>query len=118
MTALLTHSSSSDLRIYDPYYCNGAVQKNLASLGFPNVYNRKEDCYRIWKVGLVESTSTMPATGSDVNYPPFDILVTNPPYSADHMEKLMLHLTSTNSKFGSRPWFLLMPNWVRVWIIY
>lgn len=33
------------LRIYDPYYCNGAVVRHLAALGFPNVYNCNEDFY-------------------------------------------------------------------------
>ena len=31
--------------IYDPYYCNGSVIKNLSKLGFDNVHNKKEDCY-------------------------------------------------------------------------
>ncbi|GAX16653.1 hypothetical protein FisN_23Lh218 [Fistulifera solaris] len=82
--------------IYDPYFCDGAVKENFAKLGFPNVYNQKEDCYSIW---------------SDVGkYPMFDVFVTNPPYSGDHIEKLMKHVTS--KEFGNRPWFLLMPNWV------
>ena len=35
-------SSSGDIFIYDPYFCNGAVKHNLRSLGFSNVYNTKE----------------------------------------------------------------------------
>lgn len=31
--------------IYDPYYCQGSTVARLASLGFPRVYNRKEDFY-------------------------------------------------------------------------
>jgi len=62
------------LRIYDPYFCDGAVIKNLESLGFTDVYNKKEDCYNIWK------TPSM--------YPAFDVLVTNPPYSQDHIQKV------------------------------
>lgn len=82
--------------IYDPYYCNGSVSGHLQSLGFPNVYNRKEDCYTVW------STPSQ--------YPSFHALITNPPYSADHMERLLHHITSPS--FGTRPWFLLLPNWV------
>ena len=41
----------------------------------------------------------------------FDVLVTNPPYSGSHIEKLMQFVTS-QQKFGHRPWFLLMPQWV------
>lgn len=37
--------SPSQLRIYDPYFCAGSVKKNLAALGFPNVYNENEDFY-------------------------------------------------------------------------
>ena len=87
--------SPSDLAIYDPYYCDGSVIRNLSSLGFTNVYNKKEDCYKVW---------------SSDKYPEYDVFVTNPPYSADHIERLMKHVTS--SKLSSRPWFLLMPNWV------
>lgn len=33
----------SSLLIYDPYYCNGGVQRKLQSLGFDNVINRNRD---------------------------------------------------------------------------
>ena len=33
----------SKLRIYDPFYCAGAVVKHLGELGFPHVYNKCED---------------------------------------------------------------------------
>lgn len=36
---------SEELRIYDPYFCNGAVKRHLAALGFPLVYNANEDFY-------------------------------------------------------------------------
>lgn len=85
-----------DLAIYDPYYCNGAVKRNLKELGFPTVYNEKVDCYAVWNSG--------------VGYPSFDVLMTNPPYSEDHIPKLLQHVTSQN--FESRPWFLLLPTWV------
>mmetsp|Transcript_25844 Transcript_25844/g.76383 ORF Transcript_25844/g.76383 Transcript_25844/m.76383 type:complete len:576 (-) Transcript_25844:691-2418(-) len=84
------------LAIYDPYYCDGSVVSRLGSLGFDRVYNRKEDCYAVWS--------------SSSSYPKCDVLVTNPPYSADHIDRLMAHVTS--STFGTRPWLLLMPNFV------
>jgi hypothetical protein len=84
----------SNVAIYDPYFCNGGVVKNFQQLGLTNVYNRKEDCYRVWEGEL----------------PPFEVLVTNPPYSGDHMEHLMKFVTSPS--FGNRPWLLLLPNWV------
>jgi hypothetical protein len=39
----MSFSFQSELRIYDPYYCDGSVIRNLAELGFTNVYNKKED---------------------------------------------------------------------------
>mmetsp|Transcript_20722 Transcript_20722/g.26749 ORF Transcript_20722/g.26749 Transcript_20722/m.26749 type:complete len:361 (-) Transcript_20722:29-1111(-) len=91
----LRKTDQSPFLIYDPYYCDGAVRNNFEELGFPQVYNKKEDCYHVW-------------SGKDL--PKFDIMVTNPPYSGDHMEKLMRFITSP--VFGDRPWFLLLPNWV------
>lgn len=85
-----------EVAIYDPYFCNGAVRRNLESLGFPNVYNQKEDCYEVWN--------------TPSRYPNYDILITNPPYSGDHIEKLIRHITSPT--FGNRPWMLLLPQWV------
>jgi len=91
----LRYVCSNDALIYDPFYCNGAVSRNLGELGFANVYNRKEDCYAVW---------------SSNSSPPFDVLITNPPYSADHVEKLVRYVTS--QAFGDRPWFLLLPQFV------
>lgn len=91
-------NNGNPLRIYDPYYCDGAVIQNLTQLGLPNVYNRKEDCYSVWK----NSTESL--------IPPFDVLVTNPPYSEDHIERLFRFLTSPT--FGHRRWFVLLPTWV------
>ena len=97
---------SREVKIYDPYYCNGSVVKHLNQLGFPKVHNQLEDCYEVWQ--------------NSARYPDFDILVTNPPYSSYHMEELIRHLTSTNSKNkkklslfpSNRPWMLLLPQWV------
>ena len=80
------------LRIYDPYYCNGAVARHLDKLGFPNVHNRNEDCYAVW---------------ANKAMPPHDVVVTNPPYSADHPERLLRFLAR-----NKKPWLALMPNWV------
>jgi len=101
-------NSNSDITIYDPYYCDGSVISNLSNLGFPNVYNKKEDCYKVWKKMSAGGSNS---DGDDVsNYPNYDVLVTNPPYSGDHMEKLINHITS--SQFGDKPWFLLLPKFV------
>lgn len=81
-----------ELRIYDPYYCTGRMKENLAILGYTNVYNEKVDFYAAQAAGQL---------------PSFDVLVTNPPYSMDHMERLVKFSMSL-----SVPWFLLMPNFV------
>jgi hypothetical protein len=99
-TSSSSSSSSSLLQIYDPYYCDGAVKRNFSTLGFPNVYNEKQDCYKVWKE----------ASSSSVGLPEFDVCVTNPPYSGDHVQRLMEFVTS--KRFGNRPWCLLLPNWV------
>ena len=57
------------LRVYDPYFCEGAVVGLLRGLGFKRVYNRNEDFY------AVAAARRLPA---------FDALLTNPPFSADH----------------------------------
>ncbi len=81
-----------DLAIYDPYYCNGAVVRHLASRGFHNVHNRNEDFYRVIAEGRV---------------PDYDICVTNPPYSGDHIERMLKFCVESN-----KPFFCLVPNYV------
>ena len=86
------YKTKESLRIYDPYFCEGSVIERLNNLGFMTVYNVKEDFYE--KI----STNTIPE---------YDVLVTNPPYSEDHMEKLINFCFQSN-----KPWFLLLPNYV------
>jgi hypothetical protein len=86
------------LSIYDPYYCDGQVKRHLNDLGFPNVYNMKEDCYALWNDPTLYDTIQ------------YDVLLTNPPYSGDHIERLMKHVTSTKNR--DKPWILLMPMYV------
>jgi len=84
--------SKASLSIYDPYFCNGAVIRNFASRGFLNVYNRNEDFY---------------AVTSKNQQPDFDVIVTNPPYSDDHIEKCLRFCVESG-----KPYFLLLPNYV------
>jgi len=86
------HKEKSELRIYDPFYCEGRVVSNLSKFGFTNVYNRCEDFYSVQQAGTL---------------PEYDVIVTNPPYSGDHIEKIMKFCVSTG-----KPWFLLLPNFV------
>ena len=82
------NKAKKDLLIYDPYYCAGRVKKHLASLGFTNVYNKDEDFY----------TAAVPE---------YDVLVTNPPYSGDHLDRLLRFCSKS-----AAPWLLLLPNYV------
>lgn len=82
----------AELRIYDPFFCTGAVVQHLGSLGFSSVYNRCEDFYKVQREGRV---------------PAFDVLVTNPPYSEDHVERLFEF-----AEKSQKPWLLLLPNYV------
>jgi len=76
------------LEIYDPYFCEGGVKRHLKSLGWTNVYNENEDCYLHWY--LKE----------------FDIMVTNPPYSEDHVYRLFEFIASR----PETPFCILLPN--------
>jgi len=81
--------------IYDPYYCDGACLRNLASLGFRDVKNEKRDFY----VDLEAGTT-----------PSCDVLVTNPPYSSGHKERCVRFACEKLREDGT-PFFLLLPNY-------
>ena len=81
-----------DLTIYDPYYCAGAVVRHLRARGFSKVYNRNEDFYRVQREHRV---------------PYFDVVVTNPPYSGDHIERMLDFCVASK-----KPFFCLVPNYV------
>lgn len=82
------------LRIYDPYFCAGSMKKHLRSLGFTSVYNEPVDFYDTIKRKML---------------PPHDVVVTNPPYSGDHVQRLIDFCLSHD-----RPYLCLMPNYVCV----
>ena len=71
--------------IFDPYFCQGRTRTYLQQLGYSRVINRNVDFY------TTES-------------PPYDILVTNPPYSGDHKQRLLTYLLGVQS-----PFCLLLP---------
>ena len=84
--------TKAEMAIYDPYFCQGSVIRHLNKLGFDHVSNENRDCYADWA-----SKST----------PPFDLLITNPPYSSDHMRRAVEYAVKS-----MRPWCLLMPAFV------
>ena len=86
----------SDLVIYDPYYCAGGTKRSFATLGFKNVINPNEDFYDVLARDAV---------------PTHDVLITNPPYSANHVERC-LTFAAENLEKHARPYFLLLPSYV------
>lgn len=54
--------------------------------------SRKEDFYEMQRLQQI---------------PSYDVLITNPPYSDDHINRLLTFATNCN-----KPYFLLMPNFV------
>lgn len=83
---------AADLAIYDPFYCAGSVVRHLNALGFVRVHNANEDFY---------------ARVRARDLPAFDVLVTNPPYTADHVERLLSFCASIE-----QPCCLLLPSYV------
>eukprot|EP00579_Thalassiosira_antarctica_P013318 CAMPEP_0201942012 /NCGR_PEP_ID=MMETSP0903-20130614/48181_1 /ASSEMBLY_ACC=CAM_ASM_000552 /TAXON_ID=420261 /ORGANISM="Thalassiosira antarctica, Strain CCMP982" /LENGTH=294 /DNA_ID=CAMNT_0048484231 /DNA_START=97 /DNA_END=978 /DNA_ORIENTATION=+ len=90
------NKTRSTLTIYDPYYCDGGVKKKLASFGFTSVINRNRDFYQDIDEKLT---------------PEYDVLVTNPPYSGVHMEKILAYCSDISTK-TRKPFLLLLPHFV------
>ena len=103
--------SRAALRVYDPYYCDGAAERHLAALGFAGARNPAgEDfyetaAYRAHARGLEGDGGG--GGGGGGAYESFDAFVTNPPYSEDHKERCLAFA------FASRkPFALLLPAYV------
>lgn len=92
--------SSARLRIYDPYFCSGRMTELLGRLGFPRVINRRRDFYQDVADGLV---------------PRYDVLLTNPPYSADHKARLYEYVLGRQrlalESGVPEPFMMLLPSW-------
>ncbi len=92
--------------VYDPYYCAGRAaillrkvfqRQNSRKSSMPiHIHHEKTDFYRDIQQNTV---------------PPYDILVTNPPYSEDHKERC-LEFAVNQLKNHGRPFCLLLPNYV------
>lgn len=98
--------------LYDPYYCSGRTKVLLQEqLGYQSVVHDKRDFYNDIECNMI---------------PIHDILITNPPYSDTHKEKCLDfcfrqlrsteadngHVRNRNVGVKSRPFLLLMPNYV------
>jgi hypothetical protein len=85
------NKSREELNIYDPYYCAGATVQHLQGLGFDSVYNKPEDFYEMIRTQQIPKDH--------------DVVVTNPPYSGDHFDRLIAFL-----KENGKPFLLLLPD--------
>eukprot|EP00928_Gymnodinium_smaydae_P005195 TRINITY_DN11786_c0_g2_i1.p1 TRINITY_DN11786_c0_g2~~TRINITY_DN11786_c0_g2_i1.p1 ORF type:complete len:367 (+),score=77.44 TRINITY_DN11786_c0_g2_i1:50-1102(+) len=83
---------AKDLKLWDGYYCKGAMIKRLAALGFPHVHNKNEDFYAVIDSGKL---------------PEHDVFLSSPPYSNDHLERCVRFCAQSK-----KTWCLLLPNWV------
>jgi hypothetical protein len=90
--------ADSELRLYDPYFCRGAGVRHLQSLGL-SLINRNEDFYATREAGRL---------------PSFEVLVSNPPFTGDHLERAFSFAWACN-----KPWFLLVPQYVarKAWFL-
>eukprot|EP00906_Rhabdomonas_costata_P024649 RCo035391 len=83
---------ASELRAYDPFFCRGSVASHMSALGFDSFIHNNRDFYSDVQQGTV---------------PDYDILMTNPPYSEEHKERILDYC----GKSG-KPWALLLPSYV------
>ena len=74
--------TKAELAVYDPYFCQGSMVQHMSSLGFHNVINRNTDFYEDIAMKRI---------------PEYDVMVTNPPYSGEHKQKLLTYLSN---RFG------------------
>lgn len=72
---------SSSAKLYDPYFCTGAVVRHLGAVGYQCI-NKNRDFYADIR------TASIPA---------HDVVVTNPPFSGDHPQRLLEWLVSRHS---------------------
>lgn len=79
--------------VYDPYYCAGAIRQHWADLGVAKLIHEKRDFYQDVEDRTVPSQ--------------YDILITNPPYSEDHIQRLLEFLIGSN-----KAWAFLVPDYV------
>eukprot|EP00658_Telonema_sp_P-2_P061841 TRINITY_DN50507_c0_g1_i2.p1 TRINITY_DN50507_c0_g1~~TRINITY_DN50507_c0_g1_i2.p1 ORF type:complete len:331 (-),score=55.66 TRINITY_DN50507_c0_g1_i2:153-1145(-) len=84
--------TKAELRIWDPFYCEGSVVAHLGEIGYSGVHNEPVDCWAEIGAGRI---------------PEHDVLLTNPAYSGDHIPKLLKFALESG-----KPWLLLVPYWV------
>lgn len=90
--AIRSNKLKENLLVYDPFYCDGTVKTHFINCGFDSVIHENRDFY----ADVLHRT-----------IPKYDVIVTNPPYSDDHKERIL----DFCAKSG-KPWMLLLPSYV------
>lgn len=101
MIRLLTFPADpSRFTVYDPYFCAGAVVKIWHDLGIEHVIHEKRDFYKDIEAGEVPRHDHM--------------LVTNPPFSGDHLSRLFTFLVQRR-----KPFAVLCPDYIakKAWYV-
>ena len=94
----LKKTTHQQLRIWDPYYCDGSMKRIFEDeLGYTNIIHENVDFYELIK--------------EKNKIPDHDVLVTNPPYSDDHIHRL-LDFCITTELPNQIVVCLLLPNYV------
>ncbi|KPI83046.1 hypothetical protein ABL78_7932 [Leptomonas seymouri] len=92
---LLRPSTPERLTLYDPYYCSGAIVKAWRALGVQHILHENRDFY------ADIAQNTIPG--------PYDVLVTNPPFSEDHIWRLLDFLVAQRPL---KPWAFVAPDYI------
>jgi hypothetical protein len=87
---------ATKMSIWDPFYCDGSTKRIFNEIGFLNVVHENVNFYELIRERKILK---------------YDILVTNPPYSDDHIDRL-LDFVITNEVPRKVTSCLLLPNWV------
>ncbi|CAD7959799.1 unnamed protein product [Amoebophrya sp. A120] len=133
---------NAKITIYDPYYCKGNAKRKLTEVmnstaisttpddaededkvegeevNEKTMEKRKKDEQRHTKppVEVVNQKRDFYKDLEEKNLPKHDILVTNPPFSADHKNKLFDYIYDEavkceKEKRDTKPWCVLLPSW-------
>ncbi|KEG05760.1 hypothetical protein DQ04_18661000 [Trypanosoma grayi] len=89
---LVRPSAPENFAVYDPYYCAGGIVQQWKELGVQRVLHDNRDFYKDVAEGTVPRD--------------YDMLVTNPPFSGDHIERMFDYLLASK-----RPFAFLVPDY-------
>ena len=99
LSLLRPNQPLANLHIYDPFYCDGSIKQRLHLLGCTSVTNNPVDFYQTIRDSVV---------------PLHDVLLTNPPYSSNHIRRTLEFCCRKNKKVL---WMMLLPSnvYLRDW---